>query len=179
MSELEHRLDSGPWYREPWPWILMSGPLVAIVAGLVTAWIAVSHEDPLVVDNYYKEGLAINRVLERDHAAAQRGYRAELMLSSDGARVRAHLSGVPPARLRLHLVHPTRANLDRSVELRPLQDGWYEGEIGSGTVPLRWRVVLEDEPATWRLAGEWRPRDDRSPGPGRAQVGGEPCEATD
>ena len=158
MNQLEHGLDSGPWYREPWPWILMSGPFAVVVAGLVTAWIAVATDDPLVVDNYYKEGLAINRVLERDHAAAQRGYRAELMLSDDGTRVRAHLSGGPAERLRLTLVHPTRAEMDRSVELHLLQDGWYEGEIGSGAAP-RWRVVLEDEPATWRLAGEWRPRE--------------------
>ena len=92
MNEIEHPLHGRPWYREPWPWILMSGPFTVVVAGLVTAWIAVANEDPLVVDNYYKEGLAINRVLERDQAAAQGGYRAELMLSQDGARVRAHLT---------------------------------------------------------------------------------------
>ena len=92
MNELEHSLHGRPWYREPWPWILMSGPFAVVVAGLVTAWIAVANDDPLVVDNYYKEGLAINRVLERDHVAAQGGYRAELMLSQDRARVRAHLT---------------------------------------------------------------------------------------
>jgi hypothetical protein len=151
-------LDNGPWYREPWPWILMSGPLTVVVAGLVTAWIAVATDDPLVVDNYYKEGLAINRVLERDHAAAAGGYRAEVMLSADGTRVRLHLTGIAPHGLRLQLVHPTRAELDRSVQLRLLQDGWYEGEIGPGGAP-RWRVVLEDEPATWRLTGQWRPRE--------------------
>ncbi len=158
MNEIEHPLHGRPWYREPWPWILMSGPFTVVVAGLVTAWIAVANEDPLVVDNYYKEGLAINRVLERDQAAAQGGYRAELMLSQDRARVRAYLSGAAPERLRLSLVHPTRAELDRSVELRPLQAGWYEGEIELAAAP-RWRVVLEDGQGAWRLTGEWRTRE--------------------
>ena len=158
MSEIGHRLQGRPWYREPWPWILMSGPLTVVVAGLVTAWIAVVNNDPLVVDNYYKEGLAINRVLERDHAAVQGGYRAELMLSRDGGRVRAHLSGAAPERLRLSLVHPTRAELDRTVELLPLQAGWYEAEIGLTPAP-RWRVVLEDPQGAWRLTGEWRTRE--------------------
>ena len=158
MSEIEHRLHGRPWYREPWPWILMSGPLAVVVAGLVTAWIAVVNDDPLVVDNYYKEGLAINRVLERDHAAAQGGYRAELMLSRDGARVRAHLSGAAPERLRLSLVHPTRAELDRTVELLPLQAGWYEGEIGLAAAP-RWRVVLEDRRAPGASPGSGAPRE--------------------
>lgn len=155
MSEIDPPLHARPWYREPWPWILMAGPLTVVVAGLVTAWIAVAHDDPLVVDNYYKEGLAINRVLERDQAAAKGGYRAELMLSQDAVRVRAHLIGAAPERLRLSLVHPTRAELDRSVELHPLQAGWYEGEIGLTAAP-RWRVVLEDAQRTWRLTGEWR-----------------------
>ncbi len=29
-----------PWYREPWPWILMAGPATVVVAGLITAWLA-------------------------------------------------------------------------------------------------------------------------------------------
>ena len=70
MNELEHCLHCRPWYREPWPWILMAGPFAVIVAGLFTAWMAVTRADPLVVDNYYKEGLAINQVIERDQAAA-------------------------------------------------------------------------------------------------------------
>jgi len=27
-----------PWYREPWPWILMSGPAAVLVAGAATIW---------------------------------------------------------------------------------------------------------------------------------------------
>lgn len=158
MSHLEHPSPGRPWYREPWPWILMSGPLTVVVAGLVTAWIAVVNNDPLVVDNYYKEGLAINRVLDRERAAARGGYRAELMVSQDGARVRVHLIGSPPEGLRLSLMHPTRAELDRSVELRALQAGWYEGEVGLAAA-ARWRVVLEDTQGVWRLTGEWRVRE--------------------
>ena len=35
-----------PWYREPWPWLLMAGPAAVVVAGLITAWIAVKTDDP-------------------------------------------------------------------------------------------------------------------------------------
>ena len=156
MNRLEENQQDGPWYREPWPWILMAGPFAVVVAGLVTAWIAVANDDPLVVDNYYKEGLAINRVLERDRAAAAGGYRAELLFSSDGARVRARVVGGAPEALRLSMVHPTRAELDRSVQLHSLQGGWYEGAVDLPLAP-RWRVVLEDLQQAWRLTGEWRP----------------------
>jgi len=156
MNEREHPLHGRPWYREPWPWIVMAGPAAVVVAGLVTAWIAVAYNDPLVVDNYYKEGLAINRALARDEAAARAGCRAQLLFAEDGSRVRVYLTGDAPARLRLALIHPTRAGLDSTVELLPMQAGWYEGALNLAPA-ARWRVQLEDSQRTWRLSGEWRP----------------------
>ena len=156
MTELEHSSHSGPWYREPWPWILMAGPFTVIVAGLFTAWLAVTRPDPLVVDNYYKEGLAINQVIERDQVAAQGGYQAEVMFGR--SRVRLHLNGVAPLPSILHLsmVHPTRAEFDRSVEMRSLQAGWYEGVL---VLPdsARWTLQIEDPQRVWRLTGAWQP----------------------
>jgi len=117
-----------------------------------------SRADPLVVDNYYKEGLAINRVLERDHAAQAAGYRAQAMMSSDRRTVRLLLNGngVLPAQLRLHFVHPTKAGLDRDALLQQTQPGWYEGRVQlpeSG----RWDVTVEDLEQHWRLTGQWDP----------------------
>jgi uncharacterized protein len=36
------------WYREPWPWLLMAGPAIVVVAGLYTAYLAVTTNDALV-----------------------------------------------------------------------------------------------------------------------------------
>eukprot|EP01036_Dinobryon_divergens_P015550 gene15550-21074_t len=46
---------SAPWYRHRWPWLLMAGPVAVIIAGLVTAWVAFTGADALVVDDYYKQ----------------------------------------------------------------------------------------------------------------------------
>ena len=54
-----------PWYRQRWPWLLMLGPAIVVVAGIVTAVIAIETDDGLVTDDYYKRGLAINQTLER------------------------------------------------------------------------------------------------------------------
>jgi uncharacterized protein len=149
-----------PWYREPWPWILMSGPAAVVVAGSFTAYLAIAHQDPLVVDNYYKEGLAINRVIEQDRSAARAELRAQVMFADSGKRVRAHVAGSAtlPRTLRLHMIHPTRADLDRETVLTASQAGWYEGELGVAGAN-RWGMQLEDEPRSWRLTGEWRPAD--------------------
>jgi hypothetical protein len=169
MQDADARIPTRPWYREPWPWILMAGPAAVVVGGAVTAYLAVTHDDPLVVDTDYKEGLAINRVLERDRAARQAGFQAQVLFSEDGSRVRVYLTGgeaMPPS-LRLQMVHPTRADLDRAVTLQavtsphPGQAGWYEGELGVSAAP-RWRVQLEDDRRGWRLTGEWRPHEGRA-----------------
>ncbi|MBE0615246.1 MAG: FixH family protein [Burkholderiales bacterium] len=142
--------DGHAWYREPWPWILMSGPAIVVVAGLVTAWLAVRSDDGLVLDDYYKQGLAINQTLSRGDTAARLGLKAELQLI-DG-RLLVLLNGAGPGELSLRIAHPTRAGMDQRVTLAMVRPGVYEGRLQ----PLRagrWRVVLEQK--DWRLAGDW------------------------
>ena len=60
--------ESKPWYREPWPWILMAGPAAVIVAGAVTMTLAFTHKDELVASDYYKRGVEINKELAKEKA---------------------------------------------------------------------------------------------------------------
>lgn len=40
-----------PWYRHLWPWLLIAVPLLSVViASGVTLWLALNHEDPLVIE---------------------------------------------------------------------------------------------------------------------------------
>ena len=39
-----------PWYRHRWPWLLMSGPAIVVVAGIATTVIAVRTNDPMVAN---------------------------------------------------------------------------------------------------------------------------------
>ena len=142
-----------PWYREPWPWLLMAGPALVVVAGIITAWIAVTHEDGLVADDYYKRGLAINKELRRDATAAALNVKARIMIGDSAVRVFLAVPAAMPKRLVLQLVHPTRAVLDQRVVLDASPAGWYEGRL-AGWGAGRWGVLLEDEARTWRLAGE-------------------------
>ncbi|MEF8721229.1 hypothetical protein E4Q23_06725 [Candidatus Accumulibacter phosphatis] len=149
--------DSGPWYREPWPWLIMLGPAVVIVAGVATAYLAVISNDGLVADDYYKQGLAINQRSERHLRAAELGLEAELILGGDRDRIRVLLrakEGTPlPATLSLRITHPTRPGFDQSVSMRSEGGGVY----GAKLLPIhgRWHLVLEDEQQEWLLAGDW------------------------
>lgn len=54
--------SSKPWWREPWPWILMAGPAAAIVGCVVTIALAVQNfADQPIVDGGSKQGLVIER----------------------------------------------------------------------------------------------------------------------
>jgi uncharacterized protein len=152
---LTTQLNPRPWYREPWPWLLMSLPLVAVIAGFITLSLAIHTEDGFVASDYDKEGLAINRQLQREQKAAQLGLRAEGEVDGSN-RMRMHLSGkgVLPAALYLRLVHPTRSGMDQTLELRAAPDGWYEGHL-QALQPAHWRLTLEDAGHTWRLDGSW------------------------
>lgn len=85
MNELRQNI-AAPWYRHRWPWILMAGPAVVIVAGFITAWLAIISYDGLVEDNYYKVGLAVNQQLKQKQLAADLNLGADLSLSSREAR---------------------------------------------------------------------------------------------
>ena len=53
-----------PWWRFGHVWMLIAGPAVVVVAGLVTFWLAVRQPDPVVAEDYYRRGVEINRTLE-------------------------------------------------------------------------------------------------------------------
>ena len=139
-----------PWYREPWPWILMAGPAVVIVAGAVTTWLAVSSSDGLVADDYYRRGLAINQELRRDQAALSLGITARIEARGGVLRVRLTARGAAPEALFAQLVHSTRAGHDQRLRLPRVAPGVYE--TGLPALPAgRWRMVLEDPRGEWRL----------------------------
>lgn len=142
-----------PWYRHRWPWLLMLGPAIVVVAGVVTTYLAVVSYDGLVADDYYKRGLAINRMLEREQRAQAMGLAAVVDVGADGRAAVALVAAsrdlaATPASLRLHLVHPTRGGLDRQAELLRGPDGTYTGRFDS-VPPGRWRVSVEG--GDWRL----------------------------
>lgn len=156
MKTASPERHTAPWYREPWPWLLMLGPAAAVVAGIVTLILAVRSNDGLVADDYYKQGLAINRIMERNDRARALRYGAELSLARSDRKVSVILSGAGPlpAVLRLYLIHPGNSSADEAVTLRAVGAGTYEGEYRRELAGRR-HLIIEDRMATWRIAGEW------------------------
>ena len=61
MSKL---ISCEPWWKFGHVWLVISGPVIVIVAGFATLYIAVRIPDPEVSDDYYRQGLEINKTLQ-------------------------------------------------------------------------------------------------------------------
>ena len=152
MNKHLPREDSKPWYRQFWPWFLIMLPASVVVAGLTTVVIANKGADDLVVDEYYKNGLAINRKLEKKERATSLGIEASLHVS--GPQVVVTTRGqVTEAQLTLLLSHPLESDQDFQVTLIQSGPGEYRGRV-SGTVAPRWHwALISEQEQGWRLDG--------------------------
>jgi hypothetical protein len=147
-----------PWYAQLWPWLLMLGPFVVLVAGGFTIWLAVTSPDAMVVDDYYVRGKTINQDLRRDQvASAMRLTLATQYVPATG-QISGSLrsAGVPLAgKIRLHLTHATLPEKDLHLAAEVGPDGQF-----SMALPMleraRWQVLVESEQRDWRLNGSWK-----------------------
>ena len=147
---------SKPWFKEPWPWLLAIMPFTAVVAGGFTLWLAITSNDGLVVDDYYKQGKAINQTKERDRLAQSLGIHAQLL--PQASVLQLQLEGrlqTPPGKLTLQILHPTRSGDDHTVILD------WDGTAYAGSLPQlagsHYNVQLTPEFGEWRLTGELQP----------------------
>jgi hypothetical protein len=140
----------------------MVAPLAAVLMGVVMMVLATRSDDGLVSDDYYKQGLAINQILDRERRAAALRVSGMLEFSADRGQVHLRLDqdGDPPPALSLTLVHPTRAGLDQSVTLIRTAPGIFSGELRA-PIAGRWLLALEDDHRRWRVSGAWRTEEDR------------------
>jgi hypothetical protein len=147
---------AAPWYRHAWPWLLMLGPFLVILAGGYTSWLAFSRQDALVVGDYYLKGKAINQDLRRERAAASLGLTLGLSYDAASGRLTGRVAGRTPVQgaMTLRLIHPTRPDRDLTLQLRPDANGAFALPMPMFDM-ARWQVLLEDGALAWRLEGEW------------------------
>lgn len=149
--------DDTPWYKQRWPWILIAGPAIVIVACIATVWLAVISNDGLVTDDYYKQGLTVNQRLQRDHQASTLGLHADIMRSGLNVRllITAQAEAAMPDAIVLKLAYPTRAGQDQALKMVSEGQGFYGGKL-TADLTGRWLVSIEDPAGQWRLQGEWQ-----------------------
>jgi hypothetical protein len=52
-----------PWWKQLWPWLLISGPAVAMIGCVITIWLAVNmYADKPLRDGVVKQGLKVEQL---------------------------------------------------------------------------------------------------------------------
>lgn len=150
MNQDSSPRDNKPWYRQFWPWFLILLPASSVVGGLSTVVIAFKNADDVVVDQWYREGKAINKSLAAEKRAGELGLRATLR-NDGGAAVLtfSDAASVEAGSMKLALRHPTLAERDQVLRLVRAAPGEYRAPV---SLPQgSWVATLEPEPGDWRI----------------------------
>lgn len=146
-------MASLPWHQHKLVWMLIAIPGAAVLMGVVMIWLAVNTDDGLVVDDYYKEGLAINQDLERDETALKLGLGAQLTIEKTGDLVTLYFSkgslAEYPETLELGLYFTTKVGYDQRLQLLRGIDGKYIGYLNGILRDGAWNVEVTGD--NWRL----------------------------
>lgn len=156
MSQMRPpREDTEPWYKQFWPWFLISLPLSVVIASIITINIAINTADGLVTDDYYKEGLGIHRDADSAAAAHRLGIAGTLGYDADTGAVTLRFDKPLPAdsgALTLTLAHPTLPNQDQTTRLTPLDSHAQAGRV-EPLGPANWKVMIHPDGKPWRIDG--------------------------
>ncbi len=153
MKLIKDNLDVLPWYKQFWPWFIITLLGSAVAASLVTVAIAVNNADDLVADDYYKVGLAINQRLERRKKASELGISASLAFSHTEIIVTTKNIDHNAA-LVLNLTHPFDASKDLQIYLTSVSRDEFVGNVEHFD-NTRWLWSLEDlKESNWLVNGQ-------------------------
>ena len=143
--------ETRPWYKEPFVWMLIGVPLSSVIVGSFFIFLAASSKDSLVRDNYYKDGLAINQLLQWEKKAKTLDIKLSFKIEGNNASVSILNSRQTyPNTLTLKLSHPTLKERDRDAFLQHSKDGQYIGFIES-IENGRFYIMIESPEQVWRV----------------------------
>lgn len=87
MTQSQHPAPSQPWWKFGHVWLIIAGPLIVVIAGFITLWLAIRTPDPVITTDSYRQGLDRSRALQADPSSV-----APAMQARNHAQ-----TGVPPA----------------------------------------------------------------------------------
>ena len=144
--------NKSAWYHHPVPWFMLAVILATITSGIMMIVLSTSDPDDIVVDDYYKQGLGINRNKARNNRAKSLGISPSFTTDKGVLNVQVQgIRNIKPGTLRLHLQHPTRKRLDKVVLLS------CKAQVCRGSLPLpetsRYYFSIEPADREWRSSG--------------------------
>ncbi|MFZ6658242.1 FixH family protein [Undibacterium sp. TJN19] len=157
------RVDA--WYKEPWLLLVAGGPLFVVCASLYTGYIALHGADKVVAEDYYRQGLMINKDIQRDARAKELQLSAVIVIDTLNNKLKMQISSKTslPDTVQLSLANAaaggnTVNEVIHRLSMKQVSMGNYEGDmkllpnLSANSVKL---FHLKLEGSDWRLTGDW------------------------
>ena len=165
MDALLSPAKKDKWYKEPWLLLVVGGPTIVVCASLFTGLLAYRGSDKVVAEDYYKQGLMINKDIQRDARARDMQLAAVLSFNEKGQKILVSLTGRGqlPDTIQMSIANAAvdGSSVNEIIHRLPLHQiapGQYEGDtklmsqISSSSVKL---FHIKMETTDWRLTGDW------------------------
>lgn len=149
MSE---QAEKQPWYKQFWPWFIISIPLASVIAGIFMIVISIDGADTLVKEDYYKEGLAINKSIQKLQKAKELGVKANLVIQ--GEKIELTLDSLEPITepLFIDFQHATQPKKDFSSGLQQTTNNQYFVSIDKvDELQGKWYITLYPHSENWLI----------------------------
>lgn len=130
-------------------WLLWILPASAVLASLVSLYLAMRGADVPLPSAYHWEGQALTADEARQQRARTMRIAALLQFDAAAGQCRVKLQGDMPQQLRLDLTHPTLGAADRHWILERDADGYH---TPCEALPrAHWWVQIGDPAGLWQL----------------------------
>lgn len=157
------------WYKEPWLLLVVGGPLIVVMASLLTGFIAFRGADQVVAKDYYRQGLMINTNLQRDANARAMKLDARLQLDLEKKQIVMQLQSAQtlPETVQLSIASSganegSVSEIVHRLTMQASSGGRYVGDLphnsGLDLALVHSNVKLlhlKLETNEWRLTGDW------------------------
>ena len=144
--------------------LVLGGPLIVVIAAIVTFYLAWQGSDKVVTKDYYKQGLNIDKDIIRDSKASEYQLQATVKLDMATRQLLLQLEGKTQLPSTVLFSYSTASDsssefeLSHKTTLNQEQPGLYKGEL---TIPPAtdtsgsklWHVKIEAN--DWRLTADW------------------------
>jgi len=157
------------WYQEPWMLLVLGGPAVVVIAAIVTFYMAWQGSDNVISKDYYKQGVNIDKDINRDTKAGEYKLAGDIKVDSSG-KIQLQLEGATrlPADILMVVSSYSRGSeyeATQKTTLTQVKSGMYEGSIKIQPAPdsanlKLWHVKIEGP--DWRLTADWHDPLNRS-----------------
>jgi hypothetical protein len=57
---------AAPWWKFGHVWLVVAGPALVVVASFITLYLAITRPDPVLAEDYYRQGININQTLGKE-----------------------------------------------------------------------------------------------------------------